>query len=52
MEHVVEAIKLARGLDADDVVRLLHHAQYFLIARCVAAKLAEFAFTDVVTDRA
>ena len=51
-QHVIPAFKLARGFDADDVVRLLHHADHFRVAVAVAAILAQFAVGDVVADAA
>ena len=50
MQHVIPSFKLARGFDADDVVRLLHHADHLRIAAGVAAVLAQLARGDVVAD--
>ena len=52
MQHVILPLKLARGFDADDVVRLLHHADHFRVAAAVAAILAQLARGDVVADAA
>ena len=52
MQHVVTAFELPRGLDADDVVRLFHHAHDFGVAIAIAAILADLAIGDVVADAA
>src|SRR5207253_7639196 len=39
-------------LDTQNIVRLFHYAQQFLVARRIAAEQTEVAFADVVTDRA
>jgi len=52
VQDVVAALKLARGFDADNVVRLLHHADHLRVAVAIAAELAQFAFGDVVADAA
>ena len=52
VQHVVAAFELARGFDAHDVVRLLHHADHVRIAVGFAAVLAQLAVADVVADAA
>jgi hypothetical protein len=49
---VVEPGVLARGLDADDVVRLLDHAEQAPVPLRIAAERAQLAVADVVTDAA
>src|SRR5437764_3824157 len=52
MQHMIQSEELPRRLDPHDVMRLLHHADDFLVARGIAAVETELALADVVADAA
>src|SRR5437868_4157700 len=49
---MIDAAKLARSLNAHDVMRFLHDTQHLLVARSITAEQTEIALADVVTDGA
>jgi hypothetical protein len=51
-QHVIEPVELAGDFDADDVIRIFHHADHLLIALRIAAVLAQLGVADVVADGA
>src|SRR5574341_387443 len=52
MQHVVEAEVHPRGLDGDNVVRLLDHAHHRGVATGIRAERAQLAVADVVAGGA
>jgi hypothetical protein len=52
VQHMIQALELPRGLDGQNIVRLLHHADDGMIAMRIAAVIAQIAVADVVADGA
>jgi len=52
VQHVIHSRELPRGLDRNDVVGLLDHAQHGSVPARIAAHRAQLPFADVVADLA